>query len=307
MPVETLRESLEQVAFTTPVPFTDDTNEVDYDALAANLSALEGAGARLFVPCGNTGEYYALTDNERIGVVETHVEATSDDATIVAGAGGSIGEVKKLADAYEAANADALLLMHPTHTYIHRKGLTEYYHRICDATDLGLVIYKRGSEVHRDVLVELSEREDVVGVKFAHDDIKEFSQTVEDGADEVTWLNGIAERYALAFAIEGATGFTTGIGNFLPETTLELFDALRAGNWERAREIQRALRPFEDLREEAGVNNDLPAANNVPVVKRGLELAGHTGGPVRPPLVGLTDEDEDRLKQYYEAIADRSD
>lgn len=305
MAFETLRNSLEDVAFTTPNPFTTDGSAVNHDALAENVSILSEAGARVYIPNGNTGEYYALTDDERVAVVETHVEATGEDATIAAGAGGSVAEVVDLARAYESAGADAVMVMYPGHTYIHRDGLAEYYHSICDATDLGVIIYKRGPRVHRDVLVELSERDEVVAIKFAHDDIKEFSQTVEDAAGEVTWLNGIAERYALAFDIEGATGYTTGVGNFLPEAVLKLFDALEANDWERARTIRRQIRPFEDLRAESGQNNDLPGANNVPAVKYGAELAGLYGGPVRPPLVGLTDEDEARIEQHYENVVGR--
>ncbi|MFP8953497.1 dihydrodipicolinate synthase family protein [Natrialbaceae archaeon A-arb3/5] len=222
--------------------------------------------------------------------------------TVAAGVAGSRTEIRRLADAYEDAGADAIMVMHPDHTYAHQRGLANYYHRICDETDLGVVVYKRGPEVPREVLVELSERENVVAVKFAVDDIKEFSQTVADAPGDVTWVNGIAERYALSFAIEGATGYTTGLGNFAPEATLALFDAVEAKEWERARSIQRLLRPIEDLREESGDGNALPAANNVPVVKHGMDLAGYAGGPVRDPLVDLSAGDAERLEEYYERL-----
>lgn len=302
MPRASLSERFQDVAFTTAVPFSDDGSDVLIDALADNLAKQYEAGARLFIPCGNTGEYYSLTDEERIEIVETHVEATGDEATIAGGVAGSLAEVERLADAYEDAGADAIMVMHPDHTYMHQTGLANYYHRICDATDLGVVIYKRGPEVPRDVIVDLSERENVVAVKFAVDDIKEFSQTVADAPGEVTWVNGIAERYALSFAIEGATGYTTGLGNFAPEATLALFDAVEDENWERARSIQRLLRPIEDLREEPGEGNALAAANNVPVIKHGMELAGYAGGPVRDPLVDLSADDAARLEEYYETL-----
>ncbi|WP_226042597.1 dihydrodipicolinate synthase family protein [Natrinema sp. DC36] len=297
-----LRDRFEDVAFTTAVPFSEDTDDVRRDALAKNLADLYDAGARLFVPCGNTGEYYALTDEERISIVETHVEATGDDAVVVAGAGGSVREVTGLAAAYEDAGADAVMVMHPTHTYINESALADYYHEICDGTDLGIVIYKRGPEISREVVIELAGREEVVAVKFAVNDIREFAQTVEDAPEDVTWVNGIAERYALSFAIEGATGYTTGIGNFIPEATLALFDALETGEFERAREIRRLLRPLEDLREEPGPANTLPAGNNVPVIKYGQELAGAVGGPVRTPLRSLSAADERRVEECYERI-----
>ncbi|MFC7141886.1 dihydrodipicolinate synthase family protein [Halosimplex aquaticum] len=296
-----LRSSFETVAFTTPVPF-DAEDEVDHEALADNLSGLYDAGARLFVPCGNTGEYYALTDEERVAVVETHAEATGDEATIAAGASGNEREVLALAERYREAGADAVMVMHPDHTYVHERGLVSYYEAICDGTDLGVVVYKRGPEITRDVLVELSELDEVVAVKFAVDDVREFAQTVEDAEGSVTWINGIAERYAIPFAIEGASGYTTGVGNFVPRVTLALFEAIEKGQWDRARRIQRALRPLEDLRDEPGEGSSVPNGNNVPVVKHGLDIAGYTGGSVRRPLVDLGAADRERLESYYERL-----
>jgi len=297
-----LRSSFETVAFTTAVPFDRSDGSVDHDALADNLAGMYEAGARLFVPCGNTGEYYALTDEERVAVVETHVEATGDEATVVGGAAGNVREVLDLAAEYEAVGADALMVMHPDHTYVHERGLARYYHAICDRTDLGVVVYKRGPAVSRNVLIELSERDEVVAVKFAVDDIKEFAQTVQDADGAVTWINGIAERYAIPFAIEGASGYTTGVGNFVPRVTLALFEAIEKGQYERARRIQQALRPLEDLREESGEGSSLPNGNNVPVIKAGLDLAGYEGGTVRPPLVELSEADRERLATHYERL-----
>ncbi|WP_135366597.1 dihydrodipicolinate synthase family protein [Halosimplex halophilum] len=297
-----LRSSFETVAFTTAVPFDRAGGAVDHEALADNLSGMYEAGARLFVPCGNTGEYYALTDEERVAVVETHVEATGDEATVVGGAAGNVREVLDLAADYEAAGADALMVMHPDHTYVHERGLAEYYHAICDGTDLGVVIYKRGPEVTRNVLIELSERDEVVAVKFAVADVKEFAQTVQDADGAVTWINGIAERYAIPFAVEGASGYTTGVGNFVPRVTLALFEAIEKEQYDRARRIQQALRPLEDLREEPGEGSSVPNGNNVPVIKAGLDLAGYEGGAVRRPLVELSERDRERLESHYERL-----
>lgn len=302
MQPQRLRRNFETVAFTTPVPFTEDGDSVDHEALAENLSALYEAGARLFVPCGNTGEYYSLTDEERVAVVETHVEATGPEATVAGGAGGNASEVARLASAYEEAGADAVMVMHPDHTYVHDRGLKAYYERICDTVDIGVVIYKRGPDLPREVLVDLSERTEVVAVKFADDDVREFAQTVDDAAGEVTWINGIAERYALSFAVEGATGYTTGIGNFLPRATLALFEAIENEQWDRARTIQRSLRPFEDIRDEPGVDGTVAGANNVPVVKHGMDIAGYNGGPVRAPLVDLEQPDRERVEEHYQRV-----
>jgi len=301
MGYESLKEDLRGVAFTNPTPFDGEGATIRHDALRENLGAVIDAGGRLVIPCGNTGEYYSLSHEERVAVVETTVEAVGDSASVVAGVGGSTKTALDLVERYERAGADGLLVMHPVHTYMHERGVESYYRRIVEATDLGVVLYKRGPELTHDHLAALAEYDNVVAVKYADNDVKAFSAAAA-AIDGVVWSNGIAERFAPAFALEGAEGYTTGIGNFVPGATLALMDALREEDWARARRIRDLLRPYEDLREEPGADNDIAAANNVPAVKVGMELAGLYGGPVREPLVDLSGVDRERAREYYDRI-----
>lgn len=302
MAYEELKDCLRGVAFTNPTPFGADGEDVRHDELATNVEWIVDRGAEVVIPCGNTGEYYSLSMDERAEVVATTAEAAGD-ATVVGGLGGSTKSALSLLSRYEAANVDAVMVMHPVHTYMHHEGIRRYYERIIEATDLGVVLYKRGPELTTDHIAALAEYENVVAVKYADNDVKAFSGTVSDVAGDVVWSNGIAERFAPSFAIEGAESFTTGIGNFVPEQVLALHDALREEDWDEARRIRDLLRPYEDLREETGAGvSDVPAANNVPAVKYGQELAGRYGGPVREPLVDLSEADRERAEAYYDRI-----
>ncbi|QHS18126.1 dihydrodipicolinate synthase family protein [haloarchaeon 3A1-DGR] len=302
MSYQTIKDSLRDAAFTLATPFDVNTREVRSDALKENVRALDRAGAGLFIPNGNTGEYYSLSHSERVEVVEATVDAT--DETVIAGAGGSTKTVKQLIDEYEAVGVDGVMIMHPSHTYLHERGVRQYYHDVAESTDLPIVLYKRGPKLSDRTIVELSLIENVVGVKYAVNDINGFSSVVDAADGDVTWVTGIAERFAPSYALEGAEGFTTGIGNFVPGPVLELRDAIESEEWDRAREIRNTLRPFENLRTETGNGNTLDSANNVPAVKHGMELAGLYGGPTRAPLVELDDEDRERAREYYERITE---
>jgi 4-hydroxy-tetrahydrodipicolinate synthase len=299
-----LKVALRDVAFTTTTPFDESDGAVDLSAHEENVAWLESQGAGLFLPCGNTGEYYSLTNEERIDVVHATVEAT-EDSVVIGGAGGSTKNVIELIEAYSDGGADAAMVMHPSHTYRHEQGLIEYYRSIVSAVDVPVVVYKRGPELSESVLAALTTLDGVAGVKYAVNDVEAFSKAIEASEGDVVWMNGIAERFAPAFALEGAEGFTTGIGNVLPRATLALRDAIEDADWERARSIRDAIRPLETLRQEAGAGNDLAGANNVPVVKHGMDHRGRYGGPVREPLVGLTDEDAARVERYTETVLDR--
>lgn len=302
MTYERLKDHLRGVSFTTTAPFSEDGEDVLYDEAARNTEAVLDAGGQTFIPVGNTGEYYSLTDEERRGLVETTVDVAGDDAAVIAGVAGSTKEVIAQIRAYEDVGVDGVMVHDPDHTYIHREGVRRYYRRIAAATDLGVVLYKRGPEPSLPVISDLSTVDNVVGLKYAVNDVSAFSKAVRAVPGDIVFSTGIAERFAPAFALEGAEGFTTGIGSFAPEIPLALQAALEREDWERALAIRDLARPYEDFREEAGADNDLSAANNVPAIKFGLESAGLYGGPVREPLVELTPEQEERLAEYYDEM-----
>lgn len=304
MTLTRLKRDLRSVAFTTPTPFSPDGEAVDHTALESNIKYLDNNGAKTVIPCGNTGEYYSLSQQERTDVVRTTADAF--DGTVIGGVAGSTKTVLTLADKYEQAGADAIMVMNPDHTYVHDQGLLDYYRTIASGVDIGVVLYKRGDTVSDETLLRMAEHENVVGVKYAVNDIKSFSEVTNRSNADVVWTNGIAERFAPAYGMEGAEGFTTGIGNFLPNEVLMLHKAIERGDWSRAREIRDVLQPLEALREESGEGNRLSAANNVPVVKHGMDLHDLTGGPVREPLVTLSAHDQERLEHICDEIHNRA-
>jgi dihydrodipicolinate synthase/N-acetylneuraminate lyase len=86
-----------------------------------------------------------------------------------------------------------------------------------------------------------------------------------------------------------------------------LLDALMERQWDRARSIRDALRPFEELRQEEGADNNQRAANNVPAVKHGMDYVGLHGGPVRAPLTELSAADKERAERYIDEINETLD
>lgn len=297
-----LAETLNDVAFATTTPFTPDGTAVDHDALRDNLDVITDAGGRLFLPCGNSGEYDALTDEERTEVVETHVDAVGDERTVIGGVAGSTKHATHLIEQYERVGVDGIMVMPPGDTYAHERGLVSYYERLAESTDLGLVPYKIGQKLTGAVVEEISTIENVVGIKFASGDVAEFARLIGTVPGDLVWVNGSAEQYAPAYGMEGAVGFTTGIGNFAPEASLVLMEAIAEHDWAEARRIRDKLAPFEVLRQEAGARNSLLGANNIPAVKYGMDLAGLHGGPVREPLTALSSEDQARANECYERI-----
>ena len=301
-------DDLRDVAAGVLTPFdADDTDEILYDELAADAEWLYEGGIRLFLACANISEYHSLTHTERIETARTVVEAVPGDATVLAGAGGSTKTAIELVRAHEENGADGIMVMPPDHTFKHEAGVATYYDRIADAVDVPIVPYLRGFDVTVGLVESIVSHPNVVGVKWAIPDIELFSTVVSAIDTDAVWVCGMAEPPAPAYYLEGADGFSAGVTNFEPLLGRAIFDALEAGEWGRARRLRDLAQPFMDLRAERGADNIYPGANSVPAVKAGLEEAGRYGGPVREPLVELTDGDRERASALYAELQDELD
>ena len=73
MAYQELIEKLRNVHAVHVTPFRDD-GTIDYGGLEENIRFLLEGGVRVIVPCGNTGEFYALTVEEAQAVTQFVVE-----------------------------------------------------------------------------------------------------------------------------------------------------------------------------------------------------------------------------------------
>lgn len=301
-----VRQHLRGVTAGLLAPFDDDA-EVAHDELAENARALYDEGLRNFMAPANISEYHSMTHEERVAFAETAVEALPGDACVLAGVGGATEEARRLIADYEAVGADVMMIMPPDHTYIHERGLLAYYRKLDEASEQPLVPYVRGFSPSVDYLGDLTRVDGVVGVKYAIEDPVKLGAGRRAGADDVVWVDGLAEPFALSYWAEGVEGFSAGVSNFRPEVGLALYDALSEGDWERARELRDVCLPYQEFRDRTGEHSTLPGGISVPAVKKGLELAGLHGGGVREPIRPLSPEDERDAEELYARLDDDID
>ncbi len=275
--------SLEGVSVTTTTPFTRDLSEIDVPSLTGNLEYLAREGIDMVVPCGNTGEFYSLSESEWKQVVEAAVNAVSGKATVMPGVGHSTTTAKKMIKQAESLGADGVMVMYPQHVFSSEEGLLNYVREILEAAGtLGVVLYKKGPLLSDTVLDSIIGHENLVGVKYAFGRIVDFARSVKTLGNSIVWSCGTAERFAPFFWLAGASGFTSGLANFAPVISLSMYDALRRGNYKKAMELQFQISELEFLREGRGT------ANNVPVIKVLMDHMGLAGGGCRPPIHPLS-------------------
>ena len=263
----------------TVTPFTSDGSALDEGRVEELCEAMVADGIRHLVPCGNTGEYHALSRDERRRVVELTVRASGGRASVIVGVGGSLPDVVDQARHAENAGADGVMVHHPVLPYVTEDGYLAYLRSIAAAVGVPVVPYLRAPVLTVDGIRRALDIEAVVAVKFGFNDLLAFAAAVGASHDrrDIAWICGTAESWAPFFWAGGAVGFTSGLVNVAAEQSLGLQAALEAGDRDRTLAIWRRLRPFEELRSRHA------DGWNVGVVKEAMRQVGRPAGPVRPP------------------------
>ncbi|SDC29282.1 dihydrodipicolinate synthase family protein [Streptomyces prasinopilosus] len=284
---ETQRTALAGVVAIPVTPFAED-GSVDRTGYRALLRRLLDAGITTLTPNGNTGEFYALTPEERRTVTELTLEETGDGSSVLVGVGHDVPTA--VASARHARDLGARMVMvhQPVHPYVSQSGWVDYHRAIAEAVpDLGVVPYIRNDRLAGARLAELADScPNVIGVKYSVPDAARFAAFARDaGLERFVWVAGLAEPYAPSYFSAGATGFTSGLVNVAPSVSLDMIGALRSGDYVTAMKVWEQIRRFEELR---GANG---SANNVTVVKEALASLGLCRREVRPPSRPLPEDE----------------
>ena len=281
-------------AVTTPF---DATGAVDVAALEANLGALLDGGVHGFVATGTMGEAGSMSAEERRLVVETTVRAAAGRVPVIVGvsSGTPSASIGFAADA-AAAGADAIMLLPPLGYRADPRETVAFYRAVADASALPIMAYNNPEASGTDLPVELiarlaAEVEAVVAIKECSGDARRIA-ALKSAAPDLEVLVG-GDDWALEGFCAGATGWVTGVGDCAPAECVELYDACRAGELDRARAVYARLLPLARL--------DM-TPKLVQYFKGAQDRLGFTGGPVRPPRLALDAADTAILEAAVAAL-----
>jgi 4-hydroxy-tetrahydrodipicolinate synthase len=146
---------------------------VDEEAAVRLMHHLVAHGSDGLVVCGTTGEASTLSDEEQLGVIGLAVEEMRGRCTIVAGVGSNdTRHAVHLTERATELGADALLSVNPYYNKPSRRGIVRHYQEVVRATDRPILLYnipqRTASDMPNDLLAELAQLENIVGVKQAN-------------------------------------------------------------------------------------------------------------------------------------------
>jgi 4-hydroxy-tetrahydrodipicolinate synthase len=274
-------------------PLTE--GRVDFDALARLVDWQIDQGVDGIVSVGTTGESATLDVDEHVAVIAATVKAARGRVPVIAGAGGNAtAEALALTKSSEEAGADALLHVTPYYNRPSQEGLFRHFEAIAKATKLPIILYNVPTRTACDLLTEtvvrLADFPNIVGIKDATGNLVRGSELVARVGDRITILSGDDGTAFPLYAV-GARGVISVVSNVAPRAMSDMWDAVHAGDWDRARKRHHELRVLNQL---------LFVEPSPAPTKAALSILGRCSPEVRLPLVaasaGLTEQLRAELK-----------
>ncbi|WP_101296978.1 dihydrodipicolinate synthase family protein [Halegenticoccus soli] len=278
-------------------PFAD--GAVDHERLEAVIDYVLAGGIDGLVPCGTTGEFASLTDDEYRAVLETTVDRAGD-APIVAGTADTSVEatLDRIAVAAEIGADAALVTLPFFHTANDPAGNVAFIEAVADDSSLPLYLYNipacTGQEIQPSVVAEVAGHDAVLGLKDSGGDFDYFASLLRRTPDEFRLLQGF-DSYLVPGTLLGGSGGINALSNVIPEVYAAAAEAARDGDLERARHLQsECIGPLF----EACVEHGFAPATKTALVARDVVPSA----AVRPPLVELDDEAEAELADTVDRV-----
>jgi len=286
----TLRNKLSGVIAFPITPFKEDLS-LDLPALHQNLTSLLNYQISAIVAAGGTGEMYSLTPAEYTRVIELTTLAVEDRVPVIAGVGFGQRLAIEMAQTAEKAGADGVLVFPPYYQQAEDDGLFEYYRAIGAATKLGMLVYSRDWTNFTPAMVErLTSIPTLIGWKDGQGDIRRLQAIMNRVGDRLHWIGGAGDDMVAAYYSIGIRTFSSSIATVAPRLSLKLHELADAGDSEALTELlNECVIPLYALRARR-------KGYEVSAMKAMMDMAGLNGGPVRPPLVNVTSEEEDELR-----------
>lgn len=261
---------------------------------------------------GKQGEFFSMSLAERKRQFELAVEIAH-----AAGNRGGIGRagiitscsdtnidtVLELARHSQNIGADYIIVHSPVFHFgaDTDEHIYEYYRYLCEQLEIGIAMWNHpdcGYTMSPELCARIADLPNIVAIKYStdRDRYRRLTELAGDriqvsNPDEHHWLDNIIELgWTLYLCSTPPFLLQTAVDQRMNEYTRLAF----AGDHARARQVSDSLAPVR-----AALRNSRPPGKPQAQGKFWQSLIGQVGGPVRRPLLNLTDVERETIRQAF--------
>ena len=258
------------------------------------------AGVDAVFCLGTNGEFYIMSMEEKIRVMEIFVDQVKGRVPVYAGTGCiSTEETVSLSKKAEEIGVDVISIITPYFAAISQEELYQHYAAAAKAVSLPVVMYnipaRTGAALAPSTVGRLvKDFPNIAGVKDSSGNFNNILQYIQatKGMDFAV-LSG-NDALILWTLLAGGKGGITAIANILPTIMVSIYQYYLKGDLDNAKKAQNSISKIRDCFKYGNPNS---------IVKCATNLIGQPVGPCRKPFGLLSEEAvkgiQETIDTYY--------
>ncbi len=268
-------------------PF-DANNQLNEKALESLVECFIEAGVGGIVACGTTGEYYALSAQERRRVLEIVAQTGRGRTTLIAGVN-SLSPAEAISRIREAEQLgyEALMLSPTPYSLPGQNEVVAYFKEVAAATELPIVMYnfpaRIGIQIELESVYELAKVKNIVGIKESSGNFSRVVAMVNAKLEDFQVVCGCDDQ-AADFLFWGVRSWISGGANVFPAEQVQMLKAAERGDWASVRIMMRTMLPAITAMESGNYNQKAKLG----CIRHGIDV-----GSVRLPLLPVEQKERD--------------
>ena len=304
---EWARENMRGIWAAALTPFTPGSLAIDEAAVRRNFRHwIENLGIEGFFVAGKQGEFFSMTLEERKRIFEITLEETQGKAgSIMSCSDQNMETVIELTKHAEKIGATSIVVHAPVLHFTHRQDETlyQYYKTISEEVGLAIALWSHpdsGYLMSPELCARIAELPNIVAIKYSvpremYVRLTEMAgdKIIVSTSSEDEWFDNIVELdWRLYLCSSPPYLLQTKVDRRMRDYT----DLAFAGKVAEAKVIRDSLDPVRKA-----LSATRPPEKPHAHPKYWQELLGQAGGPVRRPMLDLTEAEKAQTRAAFEA------
>ena len=304
---EWARENMRGIWAAALTPFTSGSLAIDEAAVRRNFRHwIEDLGIEGFFVAGKQGEFFSMTLEERKRIFEITLEETQGKAgSIMSCSDQNMETVIELARHAEKIGATSIVVHAPVLHFTHRQDETlyQYYKTISEEVGLAIALWSHpdsGYLMSPELCARIADLPNIVAIKYSvpremYVRLTEMAgdKIIVSTSSEEEWFDNIVELdWRLYLCSSPPYLLQTKVDRRMRDYT----DLAFAGKVAEAKAIRDSLDPVRKA-----LSSTRPPEKPHAHPKYWQELLGQAGGPVRRPMLDLTEAEKAQTRAAFEA------
>lgn len=272
--------------------------KVDVEGLHRVVDYQIDNGIDYLVVLGTTAESATLSKEEKQLVIDTVLKANAYTLPMVLGVGGNnTHAVIQELQTRDLTPFDAILSVSPMYNKPTQEGIYQHFAAIAESTSKPIILYnvpgRTASNMSVDTVVRLAENFDnIVAIKEAAGDMVQAMKMIDRTPPHFHVISG-DDMLALPMVLAGGSGVISVIGEGFPKEFSEMIRLGLERKVEEAYALHYKMAPAIDY---------IFAEGNPAGIKEVFNLLGICGNTLRLPLVNVSEDLRQQLKQFIDSI-----